>query len=250
MNLQPYSPPPRRTVMDLNLAEWVLIQIKFFKSVNNTTKFGIVFCFISGTVTVGTAFAALTMPEQRTKLIYAYAQARPVPTAIVKMERDKPAKKWAAKNPQAPAIPLKYDAEEYIQKYKKIAQDEERRSGIPASITLAQGLVESRGGTSTLAVQNNNHFGLKCFSRNCKKGHCTNHTDDTHKDFFLKFKTAEQSFRQHTACLKKPRYARLFKSRDYRRWASGLESCGYATDRSYAEALIKIIQTYELYKFD
>ncbi len=139
----------------------------------------------------------------------------------------------------------------YIQQFYKIAKDEMKRYGVPASISLAQGLVESRAGTSKLAVNNNNHFGMKCFSRNCKKGHCTNFTDDTHKDFFLKFGNARQGWRAHSKLLASGRYAKLKKyGKNYRLWAEGLKNEGYATDRGYAEKLIDIIERYQLNQYD
>lgn len=152
----------------------------------------------------------------------------------------------------APKIPMgKSNPEAYIKKYAAIAQAGWKQYKVPASISLAQGLIESRAGLSKLAVGNNNHFGMKCFSRNCKKGHCTNHTDDTHKDFFLKFKTAFQSWDAHAKLLASGRYAKLKKyGKDYRRWAQGLKSCGYATDRTYAQKLIGIIENYNLDRYD
>ncbi len=139
----------------------------------------------------------------------------------------------------------------YIKKFSGIARQEMYKYGIPASISLAQGLVESRAGTSKLAVSNNNHFGMKCFSKNCKKGHCSNHTDDTHKDFFLKFNNPEQSWRAHSQLLMGPRYAKLKKyGRDYRRWAQGLKNAGYATDNTYDKKLIGIIERYDLHQYD
>lgn len=143
------------------------------------------------------------------------------------------------------------DTEDYVSRFHSIAQTEMRKYGIPASISLAQGLIESRAGSSKLAVNNNNHFGIKCFSRNCRRGHCTNFTDDTHKDFFRKFKNPWESWRAHSQLLASGRYTRLKKhGRDYRKWAYGLKSVGYATDRNYAEKLIGIIERYELYKYD
>lgn len=142
-------------------------------------------------------------------------------------------------------------ADEYVDRFKKVAIDEMGKYGIPASISLAQGLIESRAGTSKLAVENNNHFGIKCFSRNCKKGHCTNFTDDTHKDFFRKFKTPWESWHAHSQLLASGRYAKLRRyGRDYRKWAYGLKAIGYATDRTYAEKLIGIIERYDLHKYD
>lgn len=142
-------------------------------------------------------------------------------------------------------------AADYIQKYSKIAIGEMKQYGVPASISLAQGLIESRAGTSKLAVTNNNHFGMKCFSNNCKKGHCTNFTDDTHKDFFRKFPSSWESWRAHSQMISTGRYAKLKRhGRNYKAWAYGLKSVGYATDRTYAEKLIGIIERYKLNRFD
>lgn len=139
----------------------------------------------------------------------------------------------------------------YIRKFSGIAREEMLKYGVPASISLAQGLIESRAGTSLLARQNNNHFGMKCFLKNCPKGHCTNYSDDSHKDFFLNFKDPKLSWRAHSILISTGRYARLKKyGRDYKRWAIGLKSVGYATDGTYAQKLINTIERYQLYQFD
>lgn len=161
---------------------------------------------------------------------------------------------WGTQNDAAPVSP-KYLTEEmtndYVGRYSKIAITEMEKYGVPASISLAQGLIESRAGTSKLAVSNNNHFGIKCFSRRCRKGHCSNFTDDTHKDFFRKFPSPWESWREHSRMISSGRYAKLKKNgRDFRKWAHGLKSIGYATDRTYAEKLIGIIEKHELYKYD
>lgn len=143
------------------------------------------------------------------------------------------------------------EAREYIERYAPVAVTEMKKYGIPASISLAQGLVESRAGKSTLAKRNNNHFGIKCFSRKCRKGHCSNHTDDTHKDFFRIFPSAWESWRAHSQMLANGRYTVLRKKgTDYKEWAHGLKELGYATDRKYDAKLIGMIEKYELYKFD
>lgn len=153
--------------------------------------------------------------------------------------------------PVVPTLAQSSDAEEYVTRFQKIAIDEMKKFGIPASISLAQGLIESRYGTSKLAVNNNNHFGIKCFSKQCGKGHCSNFTDDTHKDFFRKFKSPWESWRAHSQLLSSGRYLKLKKyGRDYRKWAYGLKSVGYATDRTYAEKLINVIEKYDLHKYD
>jgi len=140
----------------------------------------------------------------------------------------------------------------YVKRYKDIAVVEMKKYGIPASITLAQGLLESDAGGSRLSRKNNNHFGIKCFSKKCGKGHCSNFTDDTHKDFFRKYKNVWQSYRSHSLFLQGKRYAHLKKlgGKDYKGWAHGLRKAGYATDKRYAEKLIKIIEVMELNKFD
>jgi flagellum-specific peptidoglycan hydrolase FlgJ len=141
---------------------------------------------------------------------------------------------------------------QYVERYVKIAQEEMQKFGIPASISLAQGLVESNAGESKLSLKNNNHFGMKCFSRSCSKGHCSNFTDDTHKDFFLKFQNPWMSFRAHSKLLKAGRYRRLFRlnAKDYKSWAMGLKALGYATDPHYALSLIRTIEDLNLNQYD
>lgn len=142
--------------------------------------------------------------------------------------------------------------EGYIEKYWSVAVNEMKKTGIPASITLAQGLLESNAGESRLAVHNNNHFGIKCFSKTCKRGHCSNFEDDSHKDFFRIYPTPEASFEAHSHFLKKDRYKGLFKfsSKDYSSWAHGLKKAGYATDPYYGEKLINLIEDLKLHRFD
>jgi len=141
----------------------------------------------------------------------------------------------------------------YIQKYHKIAVREMHKYGIPASITLAQGILESNAGQSSLAKEANNHFGIKCFSRRCSKGHCINRYDDHHKDFFRVYDSPWESYRAHSLFLKKgKRYASLFKLKrtNYRAWAHGLKKAGYATDKLYAEKLINLIEDLGLDEYD
>ena len=141
--------------------------------------------------------------------------------------------------------------EAFVNKYAKTAQTEMNTYGIPASIKMAQALIESRAGTSMLAVNNNNFFGMKCFSKNCKKGHCSNATDDHHKDFFRKFKNDGDSWRAHSKLLSNGRYKHLKKYKgDYKKWAKGLKEAGYATDKKYASKIINTIEKYKLYKLD
>ena len=141
--------------------------------------------------------------------------------------------------------------EEYIQTYKDIAMREMREHKIPASITLAQGLLESGAGNSALAREAKNHFGIKCHKG--WKGK-TYHMDDDEKDeCFRKYKNAEESFRDHSEFLcSRPRYAALFdlKITDYKGWAKGLKAAGYATNPKYAQLLIDRIELYDLTKYD
>ena len=142
--------------------------------------------------------------------------------------------------------------EAYINRFVKVAQSEMKKFGIPASITLAQGLIESNAGESRLSTKNNNHFGMKCFSKKCGKGHCSNFTDDSHKDFFRKYATVWESYRAHSQLLKSKRYRPLFKLKknDYKGWAHGLKKAGYATDRHYAKKLIHLIESLNLQQYD
>ena len=141
---------------------------------------------------------------------------------------------------------------DYVKRFAKVAQVESEKYGIPASIKLAQALLESDAGDSRLARSNNNHFGIKCFSRKCAKGHCSNFTDDTHKDFFKKYGSAWLSFRDHSLFLQRKRYRHLKKIpvTDYEGWARGLKEAGYATDRSYSEKLTAIVRTLNLDDYD
>lgn len=140
----------------------------------------------------------------------------------------------------------------YVQRFADIAKTEQSKFGIPASITLAQGLLESDAGESPLSAQANNHFGIKCFSRTCGRGHCRNFTDDSHKDFFRVFPSAWESFRSHSMLLQGARYKGLKKlgASNYVDWAHGLSKAGYATDKKYAQKLIHLIEDLELYQFD
>jgi len=160
----------------------------------------------------------------------------------------------AAANPYAPVGPATLKDKrtiEFIKKFAPTAKAEMKQYGIPASIKMAQALIESNAGKSRLAKGNNNHFGIKCFSRNCKKGHCTNATDDHHKDFFRKFGSAWESWRAHSTLLQGKRYQGLKKyGTNYKEWAHGLKKAGYATDKNYAKKLIGTIEKYQLYKLD
>lgn len=142
---------------------------------------------------------------------------------------------------------------DYVERFAPVAVAEMRQYRIPASVTLAQALLESNAGESKLSASINNHFGVKCFSKRCKRGHCVNFSDDTHKDFFVKYANASGSFRAHSQFLKKTkRYRHLFEfdQKDYRNWSRGLAEAGYATDKKYGEELIAVIQTLRLDRYD
>lgn len=142
---------------------------------------------------------------------------------------------------------------DYVARFAPVAVAEMHKYGIPASVILAQGLLESDAGESRLARSTNNHFGMKCFSKRCKKGHCANFSDDSHKDFFVNYGNVWGSYRAHSQFLKNSRrYAHLFEldAADYRGWAKGLAKAGYATDKKYGEKLVALIQNLELDAYD
>jgi LysM repeat protein len=142
------------------------------------------------------------------------------------------------------------NSKQYIDVFKSIAMIEMENYGIPASITLAQGILESGSGKGRLAVKANNHFGIKCHDWTGKRIY---HDDDKRQECFRKYKSAEISFRDHSEFLvNRKRYATLFdlKSSDYKGWAKGLRKAGYATDRKYPQKLISIIEQFELYQYD
>ena len=140
--------------------------------------------------------------------------------------------------------------EKYIKTYSALAIEQQKKYKIPASITLAQGLLESGAGQSDLARRSNNHFGIKCHSD--WRGGRVYHDDDLRGECFRKYKRVEDSYEDHSKFLKRSRYDRLFqlKITDYKGWARGLQKCDYATDRAYANKLIKVIEDYELYRYD
>lgn len=138
----------------------------------------------------------------------------------------------------------------YIANFNAIAMEKMRKYKIPASITLAQGILESGSARGRLAVEANNHFGIKCHEWT---GDRIYHDDDASQECFRKYARAEESFEDHSAFLTgRSRYADLFKldEDDYRAWAKGLRAAGYATDRKYPEKLIGLIERFQLYKYD
>lgn len=141
--------------------------------------------------------------------------------------------------------------EEYIAKYKALAIKSMDEYGIPASIKLAQGMLESGNGSSRLATKGNNHFGIKC--KSTWAGGKMYHDDDAKGECFRKYRNVEQSYRDHSKFLaESARYASLFKLdvTDYRGWAYGLKTAGYATNPNYPQLLINIIETNNLHELD
>lgn len=139
---------------------------------------------------------------------------------------------------------------DYIERWRLVAIDQQTLYGIPASITLAQGLLESAAGTSRLATEGNNHFGIKC--HHDWSGDTMLRDDDAGNECFRVYDSAEQSFVDHSKFLLRKRYESLFQLSpiDYQAWAHGLKKCGYATDPNYAQRLISIIERYSLYLYD
>ena len=140
--------------------------------------------------------------------------------------------------------------QQYIDQYKDCAIEQMLKWKVPASITLAQGLMESGAGKSRLAVKGNNHFGIKCHDW---QGATIYHDDDARGECFRAYGSAFESFEDHSRFLAtRSRYASLFqlKITDYQGWAKGLKAAGYATNPKYAQQLIDIIQLYKLYEYD
>ena len=165
-------------------------------------------------------------------------------------------KKAKAKSaPLAPAMSAKVyktgneEVDAYIKRFIGVARVERQKFGIPIAIKLGQGIFESRYGTSNTAKRANNHFGMKCWD-GCAS--FINVYDDHPSDKFKIYASAWESWRDHSVKLTGSRYAHLHKLKptDYKAWARGLKKAGYATDKRYAEKLIKIIERYDLHKYD
>lgn len=135
---------------------------------------------------------------------------------------------------------------DYIAKYRDLAIEQQRKHKIPASITMAQGILESAAGKSELAVKANNHFGVKCTSD--WPGRTYTHDDETKNECFRRYADVKDSYEDHSLFLKRKRYESLFSLPigDYKNWAYGLKACGYATDPKYPEKLIRLIELYDL----
>lgn len=140
---------------------------------------------------------------------------------------------------------------QFVARFYKTAQIEQQKFGIPASISLAQGIIESNAGNSKLARMTNNFFGLKCFQIGCTPTHCGLYADDSKNDRFRKYTSPWQSWRDHSKFLaERPHYQFLFETQDWRKWADGLDEVGYASDKNYCQKLTKIITDLKLYVYD
>src|SRR5690554_6200224 len=186
-----------------------------------------------------------------------YATQKPVATTP-KIEKPVPASPQAAPQPEAETLESTSSTtvyadviRNYIEQYKEIAKDNMRTHGIPASITLSQGILESGSGNGRLAKEANNHFGIKCHTG--WTGEKIHHDDDALQECFRKYRHASESFRDHSLFLtSRSRYSDLFtlKKDDYQGWAKGLRKAGYATDPKYPEKLISLVERYELHQYD
>lgn len=174
------------------------------------------------------------------------------PVIVVKQEEGvKPAAKSEVLEATSKIAVTPEVVNNYISQYKEIAKENMRKHGIPSSITLAQGVLESGAGTGLLAQKANNHFGIKCHTG--WTGESVHHDDDAEQECFRKYVQPAESYRDHSLFLiSRSRYANLFKldKGDYVAWANGLRSAGYATDVKYPDKLIGLIERYELYKID
>lgn len=176
-------------------------------------------------------------------------RTKPTTERVVVRERETPTRPVETKPVEETKV-YASDTERYIDTYKDIAKTEMQLYNIPASITLAQGILESGSGNGRLSVEANNHFGIKCHEWT---GARIYHDDDKDQECFRKYVDAKYSFRDHSLFLtERKRYADLFKQKpgDYKAWARGLKAAGYATDRQYPDKLISLIERYDLHKYD
>ena len=153
------------------------------------------------------------------------------------------------------AVPLFSDIQEeknkqYIRKYSNLAIAEMNQYGVPASILLAQGLIESKAGESAAATLHNNHFAVKCYSKKCRKGHCGNLEDMGHKAFYRKYNQVNEGWRAHSLLVTTGKYRTLTQFRDFQSWANGLQQLEYNASPDYAKKLIQLVRHYELATLD
>lgn len=141
---------------------------------------------------------------------------------------------------------------EYLKRYAEVSIEEMKIHGIPASITIAQALLESNAGRSNLAVKHKNHFGIKCYDQKNQKGACVAFYSDGPNDRFRHYESVWSGFRDHSYFLKRSRYASLYELNidDYKGWSKGLKAAGYATDPGYSRKLINLIERWDLHLLD
>lgn len=191
-----------------------------------------------------------TKPKVTTKKQPVVTQTKPVntkPNTTTNPKTDTQVSLEATSNVKTYAEEIQF----YVDNFKEIAKNNMKTHGIPASITLAQGILESGAGKGKLAQSANNHFGIKCHTG--WTGESVKHDDDAVQECFRKYQHPSESYRDHSLFLtSRPRYANLFKldRGDYEAWAKGLKAAGYATDVKYPDKLIGLIERFELYKYD
>jgi flagellum-specific peptidoglycan hydrolase FlgJ len=141
---------------------------------------------------------------------------------------------------------------EYLKRYAQVSVDEMHIHKIPASITIAQALLESNAGRSNLAIKHKNHFGIKCYDQKNLKGACVPFYSDGPNDRFRHYESVWSCFRDHSYFLKRSRYSSLYELNinDYKGWSKGLKAAGYATDPGYSKKLIKLIEHWDLHLLD
>ena len=191
-----------------------------------------------------------TKPKVTTKKQPVVTQTKPVntkPNTTTNPKTDTQVSLEATSNVKTYAEEIQF----YVDNFKEIAKNNMKTHGIPASITLAQGILESGAGKGKLAQSANNHFGIKCHTG--WTGESVKHDDDAAQECFRKYQHPSESYRDHSLFLTtRTRYSNLFKldKGDYEAWAKGLKAAGYATDVKYPNKLIGIIERFELYKYD
>lgn len=286
-----YREERRKTVKDLGFWDTLVILFKLFMGVSPATRLKVVY-FLSATVLVcaivvlnvmsfvsdlspssaANTNKALKAFHLRDSLIKAQVESseakvspsdmippsapkvKSKPIGAVKTVGKSAAKAAPVKKKNTYAVPA--NALQYIQMYKHLAISEMRRTGIPASITLAQGLLESNVGKSSLAKDGHNHFGVKC-GGSWRGKRAYKHDDEYDKNgrkiksAFRVYEDPEQGFRDHSEFLFQKRYSRLFSyGKDYEKWAHGLKAAGYASDKRYGYKLTDTIKRYKLYQYD
>lgn len=191
-----------------------------------------------------------TKPKVTTKKQPVVAQTKPVntkPNTTTNPKTDTQVSLEATSNVKTYAEEIQF----YVDNFKEIAKNNMKTHGIPASITLAQGILESGAGKGKLAQSANNHFGIKCHTG--WTGESVKQDDDAAQECFRKYEHPSESYRDHSLFLTtRTRYSNLFKldKGDYEAWAKGLKAAGYATDVKYPDKLIGLIERFELYKYD